>query len=381
MRSNVLWCLFAISAVASTAVASDATLNWDFQPTGFQAGYFGQTALAMGDGQTWPVVFSIDNNSSVQAYSLYPVTNPQTRTNWQQIGTNLLVTSGTVLSAASSSDGRVAVVAPNGYDGAAVVGDRNNGFGSVLPGVLAVDFDSHGNLVRGTMNTIPPLSNPSPTPLVDIATSPFGFLGAVDSRTDYYQRSSLFGWQGVSLPQAASGPNLISPDLAIDSLGRPHVVGQIASSAATGVGAYDFNVSQGQWQWHALAANAVSLASIAADSKGGVGAAWVQNNGNNGLSLMYAYDDGVHDWVTQTVVGGIYNPLDYCYDAVDTQQKVGLAFDANDFPVISFTAGPQNIWLAYDPKVAAIPEPSALVLLGTAAVAFVGCRRYRRRAR
>jgi hypothetical protein len=372
--------------VVSTAAASDGTLSWNYQATGFQGGsnQNAQTALGMGDGRTWPVIFSADNSASVQAYSLYPVANPQTQTNWQQIGTNLLSTSNYgLLSAASSSDGRVAAVeaSPNYYYGsAAVVGNRNDGFGAATPGVLAVDFDSHGNLVQGTMNTIPPLPNLPQGQLVDIATSPFGALGAVDNNTCYYQRSSLFGWQGISLPQATSGPGLLSPDLAMDTLGRPHIVGQLPSSYSTQLVAYDFNVSQGQWQWKTLASNVVSLATVAADSKGGVGAAWVQNSATSGPTLMYGYDDGINGWTTQAVTGGVYLPK-WGYESVDSQMKVGLAFDANDFPVISFLAGPNDIWLAYDPKSSPAPEPSALVLLGTAAAAFAGCFWRRRRSR
>ena len=105
MRSRLLWCLLTVSFVVSTARASDGTLDWAYQSTGFQAGGSPQTVLGMGDGQTWPVIFSQDNSSFVQAYSLYPVINPQTQTYWQQIGSNLLYNPGNgILSAASSSD-------------------------------------------------------------------------------------------------------------------------------------------------------------------------------------------------------------------------------------------------------------------------------------
>ena len=124
--------------------------------------------------------------------------------------------------------------------------------------------------------------------------------------------------------------------------GAPYVVGQMNSSASTGLVAYDFNISRGQWQYQTLGSNVISLATIAADSKGGVGAAWVQNS-QNGPTLMYAYNDGTHNWVTETVTTSA------CGLPVDQQEKVGLAFDANNFPVISFLAGPNSICLAYDP--------------------------------
>jgi hypothetical protein len=99
--------------------------------------------------------------------------------------------------------------------------------------------------------------------------------------------------------------------------------------------------------------------SIAGDSKGGVGAAWVQYNQSKGAQLMYAYKDGNNDWYSQVITSSIYNPIS---GSLFMAQRAGLAFDANDLPVISFVAG-GKIWVAYDPVT--VPEPSVMLLLAS----------------
>lgn len=71
----ILSCLFLIAFTASFDLMADE-MNWAFQSTGFTAGGYpaAQTAIAMRDGQIWPVVFSEIGNT-LQAYSLYPVQN------------------------------------------------------------------------------------------------------------------------------------------------------------------------------------------------------------------------------------------------------------------------------------------------------------------
>ena len=144
---------------------------------------------------------SVKSLPQVQAYSLYPVKNPTTSTNWFQVGTNLINDTGSgMLSAATSPDGRIGVAltiigSPNS---AAVVGSSLTGFGAAMTGVQAIDFDRNGNLVQGTLNTIPVNQLTSPVgSLVDIAVSSLGDVGAVDANFKYYQIQPIDGWLGI----------------------------------------------------------------------------------------------------------------------------------------------------------------------------------------
>ena len=329
----------------------------------------------MRDGQTWPVIFSTgyNNPGTVDAYSLYPVANPQysppMQTYWHQIGSNLLHSqnTGAILSAATSSDGRVGAVVRDRFNNndlynLAVVGSSSSGFGSTMSGVKAIDFSSTGTLIKGTMNTIPGWLAPST--LVDIAVSPMGDLGAIDKGGYYYQKIAWTGQWGaqtyLDLPDSPS-----HADLAMDSLGRPHVVSTLNTGDGPFLVASDFDLINEQWTSQTLNTFPVSTylgATVAADSLGGVGAAWVENEGTYG-ALKYAYSDGSGGWNVSEVTTGVYNSLTMNYENLPPDQRVGLAFDANDFPVISFVAEGgygSSIWLAYDPV--AVPEPSTLLL-------------------
>ena len=175
---------------------------------------------------------------------------------------------------------------------------------------------------------------------------------ALDQNGCYYERSAVTGvWGGVSLVPSRSATSMYA-DLAMDSLGRPHFVGPGSSSfspgsSPSGLVAYDFNTISGQWQSQVLTLAAVSMATVAADRDGGVGAAWVQAS-SSGYTLMYAHEQGTSGWTSQAVISSVYDPLTHGYDALVPQVRVGLAFDNNDFPVMSFVAT-SGIWLAYDP--------------------------------
>ncbi|MEN6406002.1 MAG: PEP-CTERM sorting domain-containing protein [Thermoguttaceae bacterium] len=389
MRLNVLACVFALSLAASAAMASDGTgLNWVYQKTGFQTADY-QTAVAMRDGQAWPVIFAVNNSSSyydqnVNAYSLYPTFNSATGTYWHQIGTNLLpVTGSSSLSAATSSTGQIGVVVNSrmsGTSSAAVVGSSSTGFGAAMTGVMAIAFDSHGNLIKGTANTIP--SSFCPGNLLDIATSPTGDLGAIDDAGRYYQRLAWTGqWTGGDKFKPQSATWFYNADLAMDSLGRTHIVGSYDTANGMRLIASDFDIVNG-WTTQTLASCDWCYfgATLAADSLGGVGAAWVQSSGSCS-ELMYAYKDGGDGWTIREVTTGLWNSNLMNWENVLSEQRVGLAFDANDLPVISFLASSgsgNNIYLAYDPVSA--PEPSTLLLLAAAGTLWFAQKSWLRRA-
>jgi hypothetical protein len=354
-------------------MATDGTLSWTFQNTGFLGGVDWQTALAMRDGDTWPVIFSVSNNSNyngVQAYSLYPVLNQQTDTNWWQIGTNLLPCNGgsATLSAATSPTGSFAAVVrtsgdTNPWDNTAVIGSSANGFGPVMSGVRAIGFGSTGTPIFGTQSAVPSMQ-----PLASVAAMPNGDVAALDEGGNYYQQSNLLGgWQY----QKNVTPPTPFAALAVDTLNRPHIISNFGGEG--GLVASDFNVMTGQWTSQTLCSMPFvdEQPAIAADGLGGVGAAWVQANPANPstVALEYAYNNGASGWVLHTVTTSVFNTAASTYENVMPSLDVGLAFDANNFPVISFEAGKGQIWLAYDPVT--VPEPSTLALLGIGAVSLL----------
>jgi hypothetical protein len=364
------------------ALATDANgLFWYFQRTGYTTATSSQTALAMGDSKSWPVVFSLANGST-QAFALTPVRNFSTNTYWNQIGTNILTGTGT-LTAKSSSDGRVGASIANstssyyyygfsGTAGSAIVGRRSTGFASPISNVQGIAFDQAGAVVPASVDTLAGSGiNQFSLPTVQsIATSDFGSIGVLTSTSgllSYYEKSPLTGWSSTFITSGT----IAGGDLAIDTIGRPFVAYSTPVSSGWGVAASHFDIMSGQWRSSTFNVPGMSspvTPTIAADGIGGIGVAWMASvSGSN--SLMYAYKNGVKDWAIHTVTslavssGTSFNPL-------LPQQRVGLDFDAQNWPVISFlgsNGSSADIWIAYDPIV--VPEPSAVAL---AAAGFAG---------
>jgi hypothetical protein len=377
-RVAILTLLAVILMPQPGALASDANgLFWYFQRTGYTTATSSQTALAMGDSKSWPVVFSLANGSA-QAYALTPVRNFSTNTYWNQIGTNILTGTGT-LSAKSSSDGRVgASIAASPFSfpsGSAIVGRRSTGFSNPISNVQGIAFDQAGAVVTASVDTLAGSGiNQFSLPTVQsIATSAFGSIGVVTSSNgllSYYEKSPLTGWSSTFV----NSDTIVGGDLAIDTIGRPFVTYSTTVSAGWGVAASYFDIMSGQWRSSTFNVPGMSspvTPTIAADGIGGVGVAWMATvSGSN--SLMYAYKNGAKDWAVHTVTSFSVSS-GTSSNTLLPQQRVGLDFDAQDWPVISFLANNSgygstaDIWIAYDPIV--VPEPSAIVL---AAAGFAG---------
>jgi hypothetical protein len=385
-RIAILTVFVVLSASHSAAFATDANgLFWYFQRTGYTTATSSQTALAMGDSKSWPVVFSLANGSA-QAYALTPVRNFSTNTYWNQIGTDILTGTGT-LSAKSSSDGRVGVSIANSFSsyyygysgtaGSAIVGRRSTGFTSQIPNVQGITFDQAGAVVTASVDTLAGSGiNQFSLPTVQsIATSPFGSIGVLTSSSgllSYYEKSPLTGWSAETIRSGT----IVGGDLAIDTIGRPFVAYSGLISSGSGVHASHFDVMSGQWKTSTFALPSgmyPTNPTIAADGIGGIGMAWMATTSSGSSSLMYAYKNGVKDWALHTVTSFMV-ASGTSSSMLLPQQRVGLDFDANDWPVISFLANSSggygstaDIWIAYDPIV--VPEPSAIVL---AAAGFAG---------
>jgi hypothetical protein len=370
---GILLCLLAMQAPA----AAQSSLKWSFQRTGFRtpAESFPQTALSMRSGEAWPVVYGFFE-TSLNAYSLFPVVNPKGKhhvspaTNWHQIGSNLAGSQFSsykmYLQADSGSPDGFAVSAQTAASvmsqpqDAVAIGNSLSGFQSPMLGVQAVKFDNDGNPFTATNSTIPNLS-PSQK-LFDIATSSTGDVGAVtqvssgNGPLSFWQRSPLLGnnWYSTIVPmdsridETLFGPTI---DLSFDAASRPHIIGINRLTSLNRVSAYRFDITTGAWTSSILdtAANgAPPIADVASavTEDGIVGAAWV----NNG-ALKYAYlntNEVSPHWVVTSVANTTPTGI-----PLELSQGVGLAFDNAGLPVISFVdRTTRQIWVAYDPPTA-----------------------------
>jgi hypothetical protein len=376
-----LWiygCLLCLLAMQAPAAAQAPTNKWTFQRTGFRttAGSFPQTALSMRSGEAWPVVYGFYENS-LNAYSLFPVVNPNAKhhvspaTNWHQIGSNLagtqFPTSNIYMQADSGSPDGFAISVQTQFITSqpldvVAIGNSMSGFQSPMTGVQAVKFDDNGNPFTASNSLIPNL--PLSEKLFDVATSSTGDIGAVTQGSNisgpltYWQRSPLLGnaWFSTKVPAVVDpriqdslfGPSV---DLMFDDASRPHFVGINRISSFNNVAAYRFDITTGAWTSSVLdtgAGNGPPIADVAAASNddGILGAAWV----NNGV-LKYAYlDTNVvsPSWVVTNVATTTPTGVQ-----LELSQGVGLAFDNAGLPVISFVdRTTRQIWVAYDPPTA-----------------------------
>ncbi|MCG8508749.1 MAG: hypothetical protein MI741_05920, partial [Rhodospirillales bacterium] len=216
--------VFLLANLASATVPTGSpTLIWEIQDSGF--GGFTPSAVGMRNGGVFPVMFSTNGD----AIALFATENTFTGTNWYEIGTGLY-NSGPRFNSATSPDGRIAVAnAVNG--GGGTVTTLPSGFAALPTGTVSVAFDSAGTLYTADelfvsgVAVAPPLNGD----IVDIAVSPFGDIGVVDTSGTFHERSPLLGaWQSTDI-DFATGFNFPTfgdtATLSYDAQGRPHVLG------------------------------------------------------------------------------------------------------------------------------------------------------------
>ena len=181
----------------------------------------------------------------------------------------------------------------------------------------------------------------------DIAISPFSDGGVLTTGGEFY--STLTG--DFEDFDQNTGPTYTSGgELTFDAAGRPHIIDNQAN-------VFSFDTIAGTWSATNLGLNSHNgTTTIAADSTGTVGAAFVDDNSD----LIYAYWTNSAGWQSMIVAANV------------NTQAVGLAFDHDDLPVISYSDS-GRLWVAYDPIV--VPEPGSLVLLAGLGLAGVARRR------
>jgi hypothetical protein len=345
-------------SVTTMAQASDTTTSffWQIQDTGFSGNE--DTVVALRNGEAWPVIFK-DNGD---VYSLFATEGPNSGSNWHQIGTGLYSTPNR-MRAATSPDGRVAILSSSPNPDCGVISTLPSGWASLPADTKAITFDSAGNLITADQTSVSSIAAAPPvsTPIIDIALSVNGDVGILEGNLSFHEYSPLLGvWQTQDLTQPQNGSFEVSSgsaSLAYDSLGRPHVVGINTNDSTVRTAGYD--IQSGHWTTSVINQ---SLPGPGTDSKfleldvndqGVLGTAFIQDG-----DLYYAYKDVSAAWATDLVASSV--------DGVDL---VGIAFDYEDLPIISYSKNSRT-YLAYDPIVV-VPEPaSVMMLLGMTALAF-----------
>jgi len=377
-----------ISGVASRPAFADR-LFWTYQYAGastlssnpIQA----QTALAMADGKTWPTVFVQTTSTVIQPYALNPFRNPATNTYWSPMGPALMappVFRGRlprVLSAISSVTGEVGVSARPALlnsslanEHLAYVGRRQTGLTNVTMGAADVVVTPTGEVRPLTLDTISGSGVTSLSLIAGAAVTPWNGVGLIAAPNTYLENSPAVGWQSATMPDFSQSHSGFA-DLAYDSFGRPVV----AYSSLGSVYASSFDIMSGQWKQSLLgtaSSNSPVYPTVASDSKGGVGIAWVSTVAGNPSTptstLMYSYKAGHDPWESHVVTPSVTVPLTIggklTTDFVAPQTRVGLDFDADDLPVISFIGQSRRVYIAYERILPAdtIPDDIRFVAAG-----------------
>ncbi len=363
-KKTILTAVVLISLLTCNAMAD---LAWYFQNTEIQANGPAGSALGMRSGNTWPVIFSGD-----QAAVMYP-------TGWYEITNNTLLEPSTIR-AASSSTGEVA--AWDSFGSGIVL----NQYGPASIQANYMTFDSQGRLWKadlggisyrdnGAWYSLPSIQNYDANN-TSLAVSSSGEVGVITAGEYYHYSSLTGGWtQGWGIGGIPYMPQ--QPALIFDSHDSPVFV---AYDGMNGI-ACDFNVRTGLWNQTGLpnAQNIQGVLPIATDGNGTIGTAYVSDDGMGNPKLYYAFTGNGSDWTAVEVPtvdileyqGPTFPSLEGIEPLAGT---VGLEYDYEGNPVISYVGEDNNIWLAYDPVI--VPEPATLVMLSFGGLALIRRRKF-----
>jgi hypothetical protein len=373
--------LLLIAVAFPTSAKGDSGLYWLYQFTSATTtSQNPQTALAMGGSKSWPVVFAPTIASGfIQSVTLSPFRSPLSNTYWSPLAAYPVPNSSQpILSAKSTSKGQigVAVTVPSSINvtdttSVAFLGTRQSGLGYVAAGALGLAVNPNQELVAPTFGWLAG-SGIAAGATRAVTIDPWGSLGAVVANPfSYYEKNGQSGWQSAPLSYTtlgSVGSNNYYADIAYDGSGSP----AIAYASGASVMAAHFDIRSGQWQQTPLGiGNTFSSAiplypTMATDSKGGVGVSWVSTSGSS--TVMYAYKPRDGAWAIHPVTSSVSVPLSIggslATEAVRAQTRVGLDFDANDLPVISFVGASGRVYVAYDPVIQPDEIPDTIRVVG-----------------
>ena len=373
--SIVLWIVLG----AMVATASGANRAWFIRPVEFEEGIpvegGSRNALAMRSDGTWPVVaFSSGTNSNIAMMG--PTGwQPGPRMDKDHVCINA-ATSDNGRVGFSWADGTVGVLDRNGWgwtDFGGMTNDPSHQRASLafnardMPSVAHNDAENTGWLTVATYNGYSWYQD-----VVQNDDSYDGFsVDAFALDYDSYGQANVAFSDGASMWFAQKGvatgyqwsiqdlgsmygiQGAYDMDMVVDS--RDMVWVGYLTDGSVNVAIYDpVTLSWSVSGLGAIDGYDAGNFTMTADGKGGVGLAYVDVDG----FLQYCYNDGGGMWSNETVMNfeTSQNVL-----ASSPRVSVGLAFDADDNPVISYRDEYYGLSLAYDPVV--IPEPAILGLL------------------
>ncbi|MBN1787023.1 MAG: PEP-CTERM sorting domain-containing protein [Sedimentisphaerales bacterium] len=324
---------------------------------GIPIGGFSSTAIGMRSGGTWPVVAytnGVNNGVGVMLPG-----------SWTHSTGGL---DGLYIDGATAPDGTVAfaddqgnikMLSPYGFSSASYAGEVQDYRPSVAfnsdstPAVLHNDYG--GDQLYITMKSGPLWHT---TAVMDGAVPVSSDRFALDF--DSYNQANIaftqsnrlaYGTKGVTtggqwqFSDPLNGPVVLGElDMTIASDDVPYVAYSDIGSLMGGV----YDVHSDSWMTNLIDTLAADNFSIAADSTGGVGIAYVADVTGDEM-LSFVYNDGITGW---SAPERLILANEYC--------SVGLVFDSENNPVISYLDEMGGLYIAYDPVV--VPEPATLAL-------------------
>jgi hypothetical protein len=178
----------------------------------------------------------------------------------------------------------------------------------------------------------------------------------------YASRGVLTGNNWAATPVQSSQQQFIPPvqgpmDLALTSTDIPYVI----YNSEMNLHCLTYDRIQNQWADSILGTSLESNYCMAADYQGGIGIAYVTRSFTGAPTIGFAYMNDDQSWTMQSIFqSALYPQGSQEIPSILPYASIGLTFDAQNNPVISFSAEDRT-WIAYDPV--SIPEPATMVLL------------------